>query len=445
MTGIIGATNRSIGRFLPEQTLALKTRTEKREIVFSPLTRLGLLIISTAAAGWLIVATTATISSSFDAGSAQMRSNAIQDAYEQRLAELSAERDNFARQAQDTQARFASALKQVAVQQNDLIDSMTVQNEQQITMFALQRKLNSALAERNAAQASLDGLQAEFARLTADSGPRQSSGSELASTLQAMSKILEQTAKSRDESIAQTQELQAEIEQTALQMQLDSQRRDRMISQVESATQMALGPLKQMFKSSGLDVENILSTIQQNYSGAGGRGDTEIFDQPPDSTDQTSLRLKQLLQDLDMVEMLNMAGNRIPMAMPVGASVRSTSSFGMRRDPINGKTKMHNGHDWAAPTGTPLYATADGEVIFAGKQRGYGNVVIIRHDFGFETFYAHQSKIRVTKGQRVSRGDQIGDMGSTGRSTGPHVHYEVRLYGKPVDPLTYIKAGRNVY
>ncbi len=445
MAGVFRAVNKSLGKILPEQTLVIKGRLEQREITFSPLARLGLLVTTTAAVGWLLVATTATISSSFESDSAQARANALQDAYEQRLAELSAERDAFAREARATQERFNLALKQVAVQQDDLIDSMTVQNEQKITLFALQRKLNSATAERNAAQQALDGLQAEFAKLTADNGPRDSSTSELATTLQAVNTVLEQAAKTRDDSIAYTEELQAQIDATAAKMRLDAQRRDRMISQVESAVQMSLTPLQRMFKGVGLDVDSILSTIKRNYSGQGGPGDTELFPADPAKMDKTELRLQKLLRDLDTVQMMDIAGNKIPFVMPVRAAVRVSSTFGPRRDPINGTSRMHKGYDWAGPLGTPLYATADGVVKFAGRQRGYGWVVIIQHEFGYETFYAHQSKLRVVKGQRVSRGDRIGDMGSSGRSTGSHIHYEVRRNGKALNPLTYIEAGRNVY
>jgi murein DD-endopeptidase MepM/ murein hydrolase activator NlpD len=99
----------------------------------------------------------------------------------------------------------------------------------------------------------------------------------------------------------------------------------------------------------------------------------------------------------------------------------------------------------AGPVGTPIYATADGVVTHADWQSGYGRLIKVQHEFGLETRYAHLSRIRVKKGQRVSRGDLIGDMGNSGRSTGPHLHYEVRVGGKAVNPMTYIKAGRDVF
>lgn len=106
---------------------------------------------------------------------------------------------------------------------------------------------------------------------------------------------------------------------------------------------------------------------------------------------------------------------------------------------------MHNGLDFAGAIGTPIVAGGAGTVVFAGRQSGYGNMIDIRHSNGFMTRYGHLSRIHVTEGQRVSRGEHIGDMGNTGRSTGPHLHYEVHTNGTPVDPATFIRAGRNVF
>jgi len=105
---------------------------------------------------------------------------------------------------------------------------------------------------------------------------------------------------------------------------------------------------------------------------------------------------------------------------------------------------MHEGVDYAAPIGSPILAAGEGVVKRVGWMGGYGRVVVIRHAFGFETRYAHLRRSLVKVGQRVERGDRIAQMGSSGRSTGSHVHYEVRLNGRPVDPGRFIEAARNV-
>lgn len=116
-----------------------------------------------------------------------------------------------------------------------------------------------------------------------------------------------------------------------------------------------------------------------------------------------------------------------------------TSGFGVRRSPFgDGRDKMHEGLDIANHPGTSIHATADGVVTWADTKPGYGLMVIVDHGYGLETYYGHTKKVLVSKGQKVKRGDDIALLGNSGRSTGPHVHYEVRVHGTPVDPLSYI-------
>lgn len=130
--------------------------------------------------------------------------------------------------------------------------------------------------------------------------------------------------------------------------------------------------------------------------------------------------------------------SHIPGIMPINISDYTVSSgYGMRKDPVYGSTAFHAGLDFAAPQGTPVYATADGVVKAAERAGGYGNKVDIDHGFNYLTRYAHLSKIDVVPGQRVSRGDKIGEVGSTGKSTGPHLHYEVRFKDEPQNPVNY--------
>lgn len=130
----------------------------------------------------------------------------------------------------------------------------------------------------------------------------------------------------------------------------------------------------------------------------------------------------------------------IPSRMPVDG-VRLSSSFGMREHPVLGGRRAHKGVDLAAPTGTPIYATADGVVEKAEWFSGYGLYVQLDHGAQLETRYGHMSRLNVASGQRVRKGDVIGYVGSTGRSTGPHLHYEVRIAGEAMNPIPYMQAG----
>ena len=136
---------------------------------------------------------------------------------------------------------------------------------------------------------------------------------------------------------------------------------------------------------------------------------------------------------------LEQRANNIPAIQPVSSkSLRAMASgFGYRRDPIYGTTKFHEGMDFSAPVGTPVYATGDATVQSASWESGYGNMIVLNHGFGYTTRYAHLSDMVVRPGQSVKRGDLIGHVGNTGKSTGSHLHYEVRFRGAPQNPVHY--------
>lgn len=158
------------------------------------------------------------------------------------------------------------------------------------------------------------------------------------------------------------------------------------------------------------------------------------------------LRKQLAVQSKSLDDILKMAKSKdkllaaIPAIQPVrNENLRSmVSGFGYRTDPFTKTRKMHEGMDFTAKTGTPIYATGDGIVARADNTAsGFGNHIVIRHGFGYETLYAHLSKYKCRPGQRIKRGDVIGYVGSTGRSEGPHLHYEVHKNGKVVNPLNF--------
>jgi murein DD-endopeptidase MepM/ murein hydrolase activator NlpD len=132
----------------------------------------------------------------------------------------------------------------------------------------------------------------------------------------------------------------------------------------------------------------------------------------------------------------------LPVGRPMPERYEQTSGFGTRVDPFVGSPAMHAGIDFRAPTGTAVKAVSAGRIITAGTQGGYGRMVEIDHGFGLTTRYAHMSSIEVSEGDLVKKGEVIGAVGSTGRSTGPHLHYEVRIDDDATDPMRFVRAGR---
>jgi murein DD-endopeptidase MepM/ murein hydrolase activator NlpD len=151
-------------------------------------------------------------------------------------------------------------------------------------------------------------------------------------------------------------------------------------------------------------------------------------------------QVRTLFQTWKKLDTPGVSGIAIPSVQPVD-KLNFTSNFGIRSDPFVGTARMHAGVDIPGPTGTPIYATADGIVSNADRQGGYGNMVEIDHGKGIATRYGHLSRMMVQPGARVVRGQVIGLMGSTGRSTGPHLHYEVRIDGHAVNPVPFLTTA----
>lgn len=156
-------------------------------------------------------------------------------------------------------------------------------------------------------------------------------------------------------------------------------------------------------------------------------------------------RVMQVAARLEEARYYEQIVEQLPLAEPVGVPARLTSNYGLRVDPFSKRPAWHNGIDMAAYYKAPIAAAGPGTVTFAGRRSGYGRLVEIDHGFGFKSRYGHMHSLNVKKGDTVAIGDTIGLMGSSGRSTGPHLHYEVWFHDKPYDPLDFLKAGRHVH
>ena len=426
-------------RAFPEQRLFLRSDTETRFIRLSPVTQFVGVTGCALLVGWSIVASAILLMHSLGAGDLKQQALRDQAVYESRLNRIAAERDQRAIEASEAQARFAVALSEVSAMQSRLLASEDRLKELEIGIDVIQTTLQDTMSERDEAREQIGLLTTRLAETEAAS-PETTRLSDLETTLDFLSATLGSLAVERDEMKEYVTEAEDALEQVALDARLEAERTERIFMQIEDAVTTSLEPLEEMFTSVGLPTDSIIEQVRRSYSGQGGpltpirfttSGDAEI--------DPLTERANGVLGRLDELNLFRIAAEKLPFSFPVRGSYRSTSGFGMRWG------RMHEGHDFAGSTGTPIHATADGVVVFASRQSGYGNLIKIRHDFGFETRYAHLSRIRVEVGQRVSRGDRIGDMGNTGRSTGTHLHYEVLVGGKPVNPMKYIKAARDVF
>ncbi len=435
--------NAVVGRYFPEQRLFLKSDTETRFIRLQPMTQAVALTGSALFLGWTILATSILLMESISAGSGRDQAQRQQALYEARLNALSADRDLRAEEAARAQERFNLALKEVSDMQARLLASEDGRRELETGVDVIQSTLRRTIKERDEARAEKETLTASL---------QDQSGSTLegrardsATTVEILADALAGTAQQRDSMAVVAMAAKEETDAIAAQKRALETKNDVIFTQLEEAVTISMAPLDKMFRSAGMSPDDLLKSVRRGYSGQGGPLTPFSLSTKGETLSNEEIRANAILQGLDRMNLYRLAAAKSPFAMPVKSAFRFTSGFGYRRDPKGAGTRMHNGTDFAASTGTPIYSTADGVVTYAGWNSGYGRHVKVQHEFGIETSYSHMSNIRVKVGQRVSRGDRIGDMGSSGRSTGTHLHYEVRIGGKPVNPMTFIKAATDVF
>ncbi len=216
---------------------------------------------------------------------------------------------------------------------------------------------------------------------------------------------------------------------------------EEIIERVRDKTSGHISELESIIKQTGLNV----SALKKQY-GEGrpkAQGGPEGGPYIPDNLVEASPRVYEMFDNLDRLATLRQIISDLPLSMPI-RNADTQSSFGRRIDPFTGHLAFHSGLDISGPAGTKIHSTADGKVIAAGRNGAYGNAIDIDHGYGIVTRYGHLSKILVKEGQSLKKGDVIGIQGSTGRSTGPHLHYEVRYNGKPMNPKKFLEAGHYV-
>lgn len=214
------------------------------------------------------------------------------------------------------------------------------------------------------------------------------------------------------------------------------------IEKVQQKTAKNIDSFETLIEQTGLDVDSLKSQVSAN------KPSDKSFDRQggpfiPDSVMDISTRESEVISKLEELSVLKQIVDNLPVRKPI-YGYQEMSQFGRRIDPFTGSLAFHAGLDMAGPSGSKIYATADGTVSFAGRQGAYGNMVEINHGANIATRYGHLSEILVEDGDEVKKGDVIAIQGSTGRSTGAHLHYEVRYKNQPMDPRNFLIAGRYV-
>ena len=434
--------NAKLEHMFPERRVFLKSDTDTRFIRVRPMMQLVAFTGSAMLVAWAIVATAIILMDSIGSGNFREQAKRDQRTYQSRLNEISSQRDRRAVEAVAAQNRFNAALAQISVMQSELLNSETHRRELETGIEVIQLTLRGTMKDRELARGQVAELQSQVNSGEAGTSLASAGGS---APMDFVAEALAKTAAERDQVVRDAQDALLRADEMAQQIAIMKDQNDQIFRQLEEAMTVSVAPLDKMFRAAGMPTERIIEQVRRGYSGQGGPLTPLSFSTRGEEASADALRANKLLNQMDRLNLYRIAAQKAPFANPVKAAFRFTSKFGPRRDPKTGGRRMHKGVDFAAPNGTPLYATADGVVTHAGWSSGYGRLVKIQHEFGIETRYAHMSKLRAKVGQRVSRGDRIGDMGASGRVTGVHLHYEVRVGGKAVNPMIYIKAANDVF
>ncbi|WP_371154316.1 DUF5930 domain-containing protein [Jannaschia sp. 2305UL9-9] len=434
--------NARLERHLPEQRLFLKSDEGTRFVRMRPSTQAGILAGGAVLLGWTVIVTSFFLIGAITSNSSREQTARAQLAYENRLEALSTERDSRTREAEQALERFYTALAEVSKMQEQLLDAEQRTRELETGIEVIQQTLRRTVAERDEARRERATAVAQLENAPEAAALAERLHADAAATAAALSEVLDATALQRDEAVVVAEGADAEIDRMEAMAEVVAERNDRIFGRLEEAVEVSLDPLRKVFERSGISTDAILEQVRRGYSGRGGPLESVTIStrgNPEGVPDLDTQRANRLLGKLEEVDLYRIAAESLPLAHPVPGPHRRTSGFGPRWG------RMHSGIDFAGPRGSEIRATAAGVVTHAGWQSGYGKLVKIEHPLGFETRFAHLNSINVSVGQRVSRGQRIGGMGTTGRSTGVHLHYEIRRGGRALNPTTFLNAGQDVF
>ena len=418
--------------YFPSRQLLLKTGSDTKFFTLSSSTQAIIIFAVFIFVGWSLFSSLIFTFKALNLGVKKdyfARSNVN---YEDRIEQISDEKYSYFQRVKDAEAKLREALEAIEDFQVEITKAQIREEELQSGILILQELIKQTKNNNFA------GLEEQKNRLNNVIGLQQENTIDTLPRISILMSLLEETVKERDDIKAKLVKALKKVDQLSYEADLSQQNNEQIFRQIEEALVISVKPLEKMFKSVGLDLNSILNVIRNTYSGSGGPH-LPISQLPIDSlTNNEKLAAKMVDQILELGAW-RIAVQKIPFAHPLNENFQYTSGFGPRWG------TMHYGTDMAAKHGSAILATADGVINFAGWEKGYGKLIKIKHDFGYETRYAHLSKISVSVGQRISQGDRIGKMGNTGRSTGTHLHYEIRRNGKPINPMKYIRARQNVF
>ncbi|AVO44406.1 M23 family metallopeptidase [Phreatobacter cathodiphilus] len=365
-------------------------------------------------------------------GGVMSRQASLQHAYEDRIRELRAQLDRMTSRQMVDQTELERRVDQVARRQALLETRQAIVTSLKESAGDVHGPARPGAAGRNAAApAPRPAVAGDTVRLTPPAGRHTRLESrEVVAAAPAQSAFALASAPTRLDVVAGVERSLDRVEQN----------QQSLLQGLETRAERRARRVRAMLAELGL-AETRLAPTARGGSTAGTGGPLIPLPAPtPDASpfEKQVFRLQTVIRDQDR---LNRLVASIPIARPHAGELELSSGFGARLDPFLRSWAMHSGIDFRGATGEPVFAAASGRVTHAGSLGGYGLLVEVDHGNGIATRYAHLSRIEVKEGDLVGVGQRVGRIGSTGRSTGPHLHYETRINGEAVDPMRFVRAG----
>lgn len=437
----------TLERFFPEREIYVRSNGSVRYLTLSPMSQILGLAALVGVGFWTATLLVGSLASTTALAFQDRAVTEVRDAYEARVARLQDRYQRLQAELDDSERRFDEVMRQVSAKRGSADNKAGVEVALQGRLEASRRRLREVTAQRDETLTRLEEMRLKSLEMERKLSEAQRAAEQRRASLDDFVATLDETVGERDEARSRVRSLSSQLSDTTRQIEEIRRHQAQVMAQLGEATEASIGELERILKRAGVDVDKLVKDIERTYSGEGGPFVPIQYRAPEGARGfpASEEAVASALDRLQRVNSLRIALERLPLGKPLHASYRYTSGFGPRRHPITKRWTAHHGVDMAAPGGTNVYAPVDGVVTFAGIQGGYGKVIKIRHALGYETVYAHLSQIYVKTKDTVSRGSHIGDVGNTGRSTGDHLHYEVRQYRKPLNPVRFFKAGEDVF
>ncbi len=377
--------------------------------------------------------------------------NEIIDGKDQTIAEMQENFDSLTNRLDDTQTHFNAIAGELEAKHKQLLAIVAHNVNLERNLGNLTRELKKVSSARDEALNKKRSLSQRLAQLEADLHSTTITKDGLGNALDgALAKVHDLT-RERDTTIQSRDALTTHVVRLETRLAGIKTSQQTLITRLQERTALNVSEMEGMITLTGLSLDKLVASARPGNSGQGGpfvKLDTDLDAAVAEQFDGMNIGFENSVSALEAHlgrwEALQNVVQSLPLTAPADSYYLS-SGYGRRKDPITKKWANHHGLDFAGYFKTKIYTTAAGTVTFAGRNGPYGRMVEIDHGLGLKTRYGHLHRILVKKGQRVEFRDKIGLMGSTGRSTGYHVHYEVIFRGKTQDPAKFLKAGKYVF